>query len=125
VLVRPADPAQPPRLLSPRERAVAALLTACELLTRRGPDRQGWATPFCQDPVAFLLDTVSDAVNIWGPDGVIVYSNRAAEEIDIGDCTESAPKEFVHAGRHFERRCSRVEYQSVEYVLEVLHQVAH
>lgn len=123
VLVRPADPEQPPRLLLPSERAVAALLTACELLTRRGPDEHGWATPFQQDPVAFLLDTVSDAVNVWDPEGVAVYSNRAAEELGCGDCAEAAPRRFVHAGRHYERRCSHVEYQSEQYVLEVLHEV--
>lgn len=123
VYVRPVDPQQPPRLLLPRERAVAALLGACELLMRRGPEPGAWTTPFRQDPVAFLLDSMNDAVTLWGPDGVIVYNNRAAEEIGCGRCEDVALKDFVNAGRRYQRRCIRIEHETVEYVLEVLHEV--
>jgi hypothetical protein len=125
VLWRPAEPAKPPRLLPAEERAVTALITACELLGRRGPDPQAWATPFRQNPIAFLLDTTSDPVNVWGPDGTLVYSNRAAEKnkLDTEVRHDTAAETFVGAGSRFERRCTRFECVGIDYVLEVFREV--
>ncbi len=119
VLWRPVEPEHPPRLLSAGERAVAALITACELLARRGPDPQAWTTPFRQDPIAFFLDVTSDPVNLWGPHGVLVYRNHAAERSGLSDGNEVIREDFVGAGRRFERRCLQLEYRDVAYVLEI------
>jgi hypothetical protein len=95
------------------------------LLGRRGPDPQGWTSPFRQDPIAFLLDTTSDAVNVWGPAGTLVYSNRAAEKhkLDTEARHETAAETYVGAGFRFERRCTRFECAGIEYVLEVFREV--
>lgn len=120
ILWRPTEPLQPTRLLAAEDRAVTALLTACELLARRGPDPQGWTTPFRKNPIAFLLDTMNTAVNLWGPDGVLIYSNRAAEQIGLDHRDEMVPEESARDGSGYERRCVRLEYDGEDYVLEIV-----
>ena len=70
----------------------AELLRAFAMLSRRGTGLGSWAAPFRHDPIAFLLDSVSDATNLWGPAGELLYRNRAAAELDIGYPSE-APRE--------------------------------
>lgn len=46
--------------------AVGALLNAFSRVCRRGPGPAAWA-PVMDDPLAFLLDAMSDAVVLRGP----------------------------------------------------------
>jgi hypothetical protein len=109
--------------LGASEQAFSDLLNAFELLNRRGTGAAAWAAPFLDDPVAFLLDTMSDAMNVWNADGQLLYQNRAAVGLGLG-CAEAAPlEEFYWQGRRFERRCLCYRLQGVEYVLEILHEV--
>jgi hypothetical protein len=51
----------------PQVRTTDPLLAAFDLLSRRGVGPRAWATPFRDDPIAFLLDSMSDAVTLlWG-----------------------------------------------------------
>lgn len=108
-----------PRLMH-GEQAVSALLCAFELLTHRGNGNAAWASPFRDNALAFLLDSMSDATNLWGPEGELLYRNRAAEQLGIGRCDDAAAEELTIHGRHFERRAARCRYGSKEYVFEIL-----
>jgi hypothetical protein len=105
------------------EQAVADLLRAFELLNRRGTGVSAWAAPFRDDPLAFLLDSTSDAMSVWGGGGELLYQNRAAAGLNVGH-REAAPlEEFSSRGRRFERRCLRCGFQGAEYVLEIIREV--
>ena len=105
------------------EQAVGHLLGAFRLLARRGTGSMPWSTPYDHDPIAFLLDAVTDAMNVWGPNGQLVFRNRAAAQLDAGSCGDAFVLSFVERGRHFERRCMRCDFQGTAYVLEVVREV--
>jgi hypothetical protein len=105
------------------ESAVAALLEAVELLTRRGPGAQAWTVPFRHDPIAFLLDSISDAINLWGPGGKLLYQNGVAARLGVGRCQEEPLEVFASSGRRFERRCMRCRFGDREAILEIIRQV--
>jgi hypothetical protein len=102
------------------EQAATALLSAFELLTKRGNGSAAWASPFRDNALAFLLDSMSDATNLWGSDGELLYRNRAAEQLGIGRCDDTAVEELTIYGRHFERRTARCRCGGKEYLFEIL-----
>ncbi len=100
--------------------AKAALLSAFQLLGSRGSGPTAWAASFRHNPIAFLLDTSSDAVNLWEVGGHLLYRNRAAERLGLGRCDETAWEVLREGPRHLERRCCRVRWGKVEYLLEII-----
>jgi len=102
------------------EQAVSALLSAFELLTHRGNGSEAWASPFRDNALAFLLDSMSDATNLWGSEGALLYRNRAAEELGIGRYDDTAVEELTIRGRRFERRTARCRCEGKEYLFEIL-----
>lgn len=102
------------------EQALSALLDAFELLNHRGDGREAWASPFRDNPLAFLLDSMGDATNLWGPDGLLLYRNRAAQELGLGLADDTAAQELVMAGRRFQRRTAQCNCRGRCYMLEVL-----
>ena len=102
------------------EQAVSALLSAFELLTHRGNGCAAWASPFRDNALAFLLDSMSDATNLWGSEGELLYRNRAAERLGIGRCDDTAVEELTIYGRRFERRTARCRCGGKEFVFEIL-----
>lgn len=104
------------------EYASAALLGAFHLLARRGPGSSGWATSFRHDPIAFVLDTTDDAINLWGSTGDLLYQNRAAADLGIGRSDEAPLESFAAGGKRFERRCLRCHLGGADYILEVIHE---
>ena len=106
-----------------RARATADLLDAFQLLTRRGAGMLAWAAPFRDHPIAFLLDSMGDAANLWGAQGELLYQNRAAAALGLGRADDLPSEGFATDGRLFERRCLRFRADEVEYVLEVIHEV--
>jgi len=102
------------------EQAVSALLGAFELLTHRGNGNAAWASPFRDNALAFLLDSISDATNLWSLAGELLYRNRAAEQLGIGRCDDTAAEELTAHGRRFERRATRCHCGGREYVIEIL-----
>jgi len=109
---RPAAPATPARTTSERTPAQARPRARTQ-----------------DDPLTFLLDSVSDAVNLWSADGELLYRNRAsgslhsvfvptAPSLDRGDV-----ENFALLGRHFERRYLRCHIERQDYFLEVIRDV--
>jgi len=105
------------------EQAASALLGAFELLTHRGNGSAAWASPFRDNALAFLLDSISDATNLWSPEGELLYRNRSAEQLGIGHCDDIAAEELTIDGRRFERRSARCRCGDKEYVLEILREL--
>jgi hypothetical protein len=123
-LSRPSHQGGAPRLQT-SEKAAEALVGAFGLLARHGTGMFPWATSFRHDPIAFLLDTIGDAANLWGSDGELLYQNRAASELGKGCCDAKPLEEFSARGRRFERRCIRCDTHGGEFILEVIHDVTY
>jgi hypothetical protein len=115
----------PARWAAGHGHAVDDLLMAFDLLAQRGTGSQAWAAPFRHDPIAFLLDTVSDAANLWrADDGQLLYQNRAAAALAMGRCDDAVVEEFSDAQRRFERRCLRFTAGDSDYILEVIREIS-
>jgi hypothetical protein len=98
----------------------AALVAAFTLLASRGIGPLAWTAFFRHDPIAFLLDTTSDAINLWGAKGELLYRNRAAERLKMGRSEETAREVLWPRGRRVERRCCRFRCGHGVYVLEII-----
>lgn len=105
------------------EHASFALLRAFHLLSHRGHGMAPWAASYRHDPIAFLLDTMGDAINIWDAAGELLYQNRAAAELGVGRSDETALEAFASRGRRFERRCLPCRLCGASYLLEVIREV--
>jgi hypothetical protein len=105
------------------ERATHSLLHAVGLLSRRGIGGLAWSTPFHDDPIAFMLDSINDALNVWDSEGRLVYQNRTAMGLGIGRSSDSAYEQFSSDGRRFERRCQRCRARGRSFLLEIIHEV--
>jgi hypothetical protein len=105
---------------APDDSAKTALLSAFQLLSSRGSGPTAWAASFRHNPIAFLLDTSSDAVNLWETGGHLLYRNRAAERLGLGRCDETAWEVLTEGPRRLERRCCRMRWGKAEYVLEII-----
>ena len=104
--------------------AAQALLSAMERLCLRSSGPGAWAAPFRDNPIAFLLDAMSDAVNIWGPDGKLVYRNSTAEHFGVGQFSDETLVVFSEGGHRFERRCLRFQVASGECLLEIIRETS-
>ena len=109
-------PQQPPPTLLP-------LLSALRHLTFRAGEPGAWATPLAQDPIAFLLDAVDEAVNVWSARGELLYSNRAATDLDLDCAAHPGVTSFVRGGKRYERRCLAFGAYSTTYVLEIVREL--
>jgi hypothetical protein len=98
----------------------AALVAAFTLLASRGIGPLAWTAFFRHDPIAFLLDTTSDAINLWGSKGELLYRNRAAERLKIGRSEETGREVLWPSGRRVEHRCCRFRCGHAVYVLEII-----
>ncbi len=92
----------------PEDRGAAALLAAVELLGLRSEGPESFTVSPSNDPIAFLLDTVADAVSVWRGASVL-YRNRAAERLEA-------------SGRALERRSLRFRCGDADYILEIVHE---
>jgi len=121
--VRWRPPHRPVCVAAPDVSSGRTLMAALSLLCRRGVGPSSWISSYRRDPVAFLLDAIGDAVNLWGPGPSLVYRNRAAQQLDLGRAQLSPYEEFTHAGHRFERRCFAFREGQADYVLEIIHPV--
>jgi hypothetical protein len=106
------------------------LLTAFDLIARRGSGECAWAAPLGDDPIAFLLDSISDAANLWSADGARLCRNRASVALGLvsrmpGPTSESASgvEAFSTRGRRYQRRCLRCRIRAADYVLEIVREL--
>ena len=102
------------------ELSSAALVVAFTRLASRGIGPLAWTAFFRHDPIAFLLDTTSDAINLWGSNGELLYRSRAAERLKMGRPDETAREVLWPNGRRVERRCCRFRCGHAVYVLEIM-----
>jgi signal transduction histidine kinase len=109
------------------------LFGAFDLIARRGEGPFSWAAPLGSDPIAFLLDSMSDAANLWRTDGALLYRNRASLALGTR-VAASAPaaltepanaiEAFDVQGHRYERRCLRCRMRATPFVLEVIRELA-
>lgn len=90
------------------DRGAAALIAAVELLGLRSEGPESFTVSPSNDPIAFLLDTVADAVSVWRGTSVL-YRNRAAERMEA-------------SGRTLDRRSLRFRRGDADYILEIIHE---
>lgn len=90
------------------ERSAEALISAVELLGLRSEGPEPFTVSPSNDPIAFLLDAMADAVSVRRGSSVM-YRNRAAEQLELSGCP-------------VERRSLDFRRGDEEYVLEILHE---
>lgn len=83
----------------------ASLLAAVEHLGLRSEGPEAWTAGPGNDPIAFLIDTIADAVTLWAG-GSLIYRNRSAERLEAARCDLERRSLYFRAG-------------NTEYVLEV------
>ena len=81
----------PPPLI-PEPNPMQALLEAFALLDRRGEGSEAWAPVLADNPIAFLLDALEDAVLVREVEGRLLYRNRAARRLTVASGDEAAPR---------------------------------
>jgi hypothetical protein len=108
------DPPPPP---------ILPLLSALRHLAFRAGEPGAWGTPLADDPIAFLLDAIDEAVNVWTPDGRLVYSNRAATDLDLDSPAHPGVSSFVRGAKRFERRGLAFEAYTTNYVIEIVREM--
>jgi hypothetical protein len=86
-----------------------ALVDAFSFLTRQGVGPNPWGIPLSRNPLAFLLDTIEDAVRVVSDKGDILFQNRAAHEARF---REAEP---------LRRRAMTFETSGRSFVIEVLY----
>lgn len=105
---------------------LAALLAGLRHLTfraGRAGEPGAWATPLAEDPIAFVLDAVDEAVNVWTAAGQLLWSNRAVADLDLDRAGHPGVTWFARGDRRFERRCLAFDSYGVTYVLEVVREL--
>jgi hypothetical protein len=105
------------------DRSLNQLLRAFDLLKRQGTGAFAWAAPFRDDPIAFVLDSMSDAVRIWSASGDLIFQNRMAARLDIRPGDGYPLERVTCRGRYFERRSLRCTGGGVDYLIEIAHEV--
>jgi len=86
-----------------------ALVDAFSLLTRKGVGPNAWGIPLSTNPLAFLLDTIEEAVRVVSEEGNVLFQNRAA-----------LAARFEEADPHH-RRAMAFETDGRSFVIEVLY----
>jgi len=83
--------------------ALAVLLKALQRVNRRGQGPAAWA-PVADDPLSFLLDSMSDALIVRGPNGQVHFANPMAREWQMTDRDFTPFEEFEQGGLRFRAR---------------------
>jgi hypothetical protein len=114
----------PPPVFPPRPDPTAALLEALFKLSYRSEGESAWAPFLSDNPLAFLLDAMGDAVLLWREGREMVYANPAARLLGIVRPRPTVALETVVVEeRRFERRCLSFRAFGGELILEVLRRV--
>lgn len=100
--------------------ATLSLLAAARRLTFRGTGPSAWGAPLSDDPIAFLLDSTSDAVVVWSSAGRMVYANDAAEGLDLRGPAAPGVSTMMLGDRQLERRALHFTFYTTTYVVEII-----
>lgn len=101
--------------------AARALLSAMELLSYRSGGADAWVRSFQHDPIAFLLDSIAEAVTVTDERGAVIYRNRAGMQLQVRASKEESLTVVSASGERYERRCQRFAVGRKTFVLEILH----
>lgn len=118
-----------PRSEPPQQEAVPEvpnllpLLSALRQLAFRAGEPGAWGTPLARDPIAFLLDSIAEAVNVRTTDGELVYSNRSAADFAPLGPADPGVTELARGGQRFERRAVAFEAVGTTYVVEIVREI--
>ncbi len=93
-----------------------ALLEGLAAAARRSEGENSWAQPHAENPIGFVLDSMSDGIVVRTLGGDIVFRNRAAASMELpnhygGEYEESGEYEEIEAG-NYRWVCRRVRYRS-------------
>jgi|1186.fasta_scaffold649911_1 hypothetical protein len=100
------------------------LLSALQRLAFRAGEPGAWAAPLAKDPIAFLLDTVGEVVNVWTTAGELIYSNRAATDPpELDGPARPGVTSYRRDGRRFERRAIAFDAYRATCVIEVVREL--
>jgi hypothetical protein len=71
--------------------------------TRKGVGPNAWGIPLSRNPLAFLLDTIEEAVRVVSEEGNVLFQNRAAHgaRFEEGDLHHRRAMTFETGGRSF------------------------
>lgn len=111
----------------PNDNALGQLLRAFALLNQQGTGVLAWAAPFRDNPIAFLLDSMSDALSVRSSSGELLFQNRYAAHLaernggKVHPRLEAPLERFTSGGQRFERRSLRCTGDGIEYVIEIVH----
>jgi hypothetical protein len=101
------------------------LLSALRHLAFRAGEPGAWGAPLARDPIAFLLDSIAEAVNVWTASGDLVYSNRNAAELDPLGPAHPGVSELARGGHRFERRAVAFQTIDATYIVEILREIGN
>ena len=85
------------------------LLNSLTRVRRRGHGPSAWAPVFDNDPLAFLLDSISDAFVVRGMDDRVIFDNPLARELRLGERRFSLYEEFEVDGEQFLGRGMKID----------------
>ena len=92
------------------------LLSALRHLAFRAGEPGAWGAPLARDPIAFLLDSITEAVNVRTTSGEIVYSNRVGADFGpLGHARIGGAELVVHG--------HRFEGNGAAYVVEIFREI--
>jgi len=101
------------------------LLSALRHLGFRAGEPGAWGAPLARDPIAFLLDSITEAVNVRTTSGELIYSNRTAAELDPLGPADPGVSELARGGQRFERRAVAFETVDATYIVEILREIGN
>ena len=100
------------------------LLSALHRLSFRAGEPGAWGAPLATDPIAFLLDTVGEVVNVWTGGGELVYSNHASTDpAELDGPARPGVTSYRRGGRRFERRALAFDIYRTTYIIEVVREL--
>lgn len=123
VLYRPPRPITFPLLIQ-RTDPLEDLIEAFLRLSFRGEGEEAWAPALAENPLLFLLDTISDAVVLRLEHGNMLYANPAARNMGVLQSRPTTAFEKLRLNDQlYERRCMSFSAGPNTVVLEVLRRV--
>jgi PAS domain-containing protein len=118
-IIEPDDEPRP----EPSPLGIVSLLSALSRLARRGSGPAAWASPFGDDPIAFLLDSTGDGILVWSASGHLLYANRAAEALHLEKPAVGGITRIRIGDRELERRSLRFDFPTASYAVEIVRTV--
>ena len=116
-------PEPPQQEAVPEASNLLPLLSALRHLAFRAGEPGAWGAPLARDPIAFLLDSITEAVNVRTASGELVYSNRSAADFGPLGSADPGVTELARGGQRFERRAVAFEAVGTTYVVEIVREI--